>query len=93
MFPESDIFSVNLPIGLRLFDTVLPIVGLSEIDDAKCLLDLEEDEEIEGDDVSSIVSSCDVIMKNTSLDCLKILFSRTSYIKKIFCLHFVSLFI
>ena len=61
MFPESDIFSVNLLIGFRFSDSILPIVDLSEIDDAKCLLDLEEDEEIEDDDVSSIVSSCDVI--------------------------------
>ena len=51
------VFSVNLPIGFRLFDTVLPIVDLSEIDHAKCLLDLKEDEEIEDDDDSSIVSS------------------------------------
>ena len=52
---------MNLPIGFRLFDAVLPIVDLSEIDDANCLLDLENDEEIEDDHVSSIVSSCDVI--------------------------------
>ena len=52
---------MNLPVGFRLFDAVLPIVDLSEIDDAKCLLDLENDEEIEDDHVLSIVSSCDVI--------------------------------
>ena len=59
-----------------MFDTVLPIVGLSEIDDDdddECSLDLEDDEEIEDneevehdeeiddDDVSSIIISCDVI--------------------------------
>ena len=52
---------MNLTFSFRLFGAVLLIVDLSEIDDGKCLLDLENDEEIEDDHVSSIVSSCDVI--------------------------------
>ena len=53
---------MDLFIGFHLFDTVLPIVDLSELDDDndKCLLDLEKDEEIE-DYVSSIVRSCDAV--------------------------------